>query len=820
MPAAGLIVLAVVAAYGNSFAGVFVYDDLKSIAENQTIRQLWPIGEVLSPPRGGETVSGRPLLNLSLAVNYAISGLQIWSYHAANLLIHIAAALLLFGILRRTFLLPALQQRFGQAATWLALAAAVLWALHPLQTESVTYVAQRAESLMGLFYLLTLYCVIRGTMAGTVPFFSAHQPVSSSAVPGAKGDCPPRRRLALVWYALAVWACLSGMATKEVMVTAPLVVLLYDRTFLSGSLIVALRRRWALYLGLAATWGLLAYLMFSTRLVFRQEEMGSPSAWQYARTQPGVILYYLRLSLWPGPLCFDYAWPVADTFWEIVPGAVVLAALLAATLWGLVRRRAWGFLGAWFFLILAPTSSILPLRQLAFEHRMYLSLAAVAGLVVAGGYRMWETLLTRASPGSQWSFSLPMALPNSGSWAAKKGTVRTLPTAMRWAAPVVAWAVVAAALGFATAARNANYQSLLTIYQDTVAKSPHNFLAHNNLGTALAVLGETDQAIAQFRQALRLNPHSTMAHANLGLALARLGKMEEATAQYREALRITPDYSEAHNNLGLALAELGRYAEAVECYRQALRIKPDDADANYNLAIALAAMGRTSEAIDYYRQALRLKPDFAHAHNNLGTVLAILGRNEEAIQQYRQAVQLEPDYFEAHNNLGLALATTGKTDEAIAHYRAALHIKADYVEAHNNLGLVLAALGRTAEAIEHYDKALRLRPNDSAALSNLAWLLATREAADGGDAMRAVQLAQQLSELGGKENALSGDILAAAYAAAGRFADAVDCAQQAVQLAESTGQAGLAQLIRPRLELYRAGRPYREGPRPAQQAKP
>jgi hypothetical protein len=397
--AAGVIVLSAVAAYHNSLAGPFIYDDVSAIVDNPTIRRLWPIGPVLSPPcSSGETVGGRPLLNLSLAVNYALavkyakSGLQVRSYHVANLLIHVAAALLLLGILRRTFLLPMLHDRFGPAAVPLALAIALVWMLHPLQTESVTFIVQRAESLVGFFYLLTLYCVIRGAAATpwTVPFFAARKPVTGNDIAGEEGDRPP---WSWVWYAAAVLASLLGMACKEVMVTASLIVLLYDRTFLAGSFAEAWRRRWGLYLGLAATWGLLAYLVFSTGLIGRRPEMGAPDAWGYVRSQPGVILHYLRLSLWPHPLCMNYEWPLADTLGEILPGAIVVGALLAAAAWGLWKRKAWGFLGAWFFLILAPSSSVLPLRQLAFEHRMYLSLAAVAVLAVAGGYSLWDWLL-------------------------------------------------------------------------------------------------------------------------------------------------------------------------------------------------------------------------------------------------------------------------------------------------------------------------------------------------------------------------------------------------------------------------------------------
>jgi tetratricopeptide (TPR) repeat protein len=927
--AAGLIVLSAAAAYHNSFAGTFAYDDKGGIVDNPTIRRLWPPGLVLSPPCNGETVGGRPLLNLSLAINYALGGLNVWGYHATNLAIHAAAALLLFGILRRTLLMPTLRDRFGKVATPLALASTVLWTVHPLQTESVTYIVQRAESLAGFFYLLTLYCVIRGAgSSGTVPFFAADDAGQNRFGGGEKGDSPPGGEKGdctpwSPWYAAAVLACLLGMACKEILITAPLVVLLYDRTFLAGSFGEAWRQRWGLYLGLAATWGLLAYLVFSTGLIARQSEFGAPDPLSYARSEPGVILYYLRLSLWPGPLCMSYEWPVAKTLGEILPGMIVVGLLLAATMWGLTRRKAWGFLGAWFFMVLAPTSSIMPLNQLAHEHRMYLSLAAVAVLVVAGGYAVWDRLLPRpAGQGGRSPFSLVEVAKKGTVPAAKKGTVPGHATLLRWVPPAGLCAVVIVALGWTTVVRNTDYRSSLAIWLDMVRKRPDSTLAHNNLGNALfdagrvqeaiehyqqafhlgrdrvathnnlglalAALGKIDEAIEHYHQALRLKPDDATTHSNLGLALATLGKTDEAIAHYREALRINPDhagahnnlgnalvevgrvneaiehyrntlqvnpdFAEAHNNLGNALAKLGQTNEAIEQYRQALRLKPGYADAHYTLGIALVGLGRTDEAIDHLNQALRLKPDFAAAHNTLGVVLGDLGRTDEATEQLNQALRFKADYAEAHSNLANVLIRAGRIDEAIEHYREALRLrpgnaefhynlgialaklsridvaiehcreavrlKPDFVDAQYYLGLALVAAGRSSEAIAHCRQCLQRLPNSVRILNQLAWLLAINDPAQGGDPAQAVDLAERALKLAGGENAQSLDTLAAAYAAAGRFPEAVAAAERAAELARATGQAQLAEVIRDRLRQYRAGRPYRAVPRAAAQGNP
>lgn len=222
-PMAVVLVTVILAAYGNSFRAPFVYDDTLAIPENPTIRRLWPLSEVLLPQvQGGLTVSGRPILNLSFAINYAISGPNVWSYHVFNVLVHAGSALLLFGIVRRTLrrsgqgLSPGLRQ-CAAASTPLAFTIAALWALHPMLTQAVTYTVQRAESLMGFFYLLTLYAFARG--------------VECHSLDDKSGGGRRRR-----WFGLSVAACALGMGTKEVTVTAPLLVLLYDRTFVAGRL--------------------------------------------------------------------------------------------------------------------------------------------------------------------------------------------------------------------------------------------------------------------------------------------------------------------------------------------------------------------------------------------------------------------------------------------------------------------------------------------------------------------------------------------------------------------------------------------------------
>jgi tetratricopeptide (TPR) repeat protein len=630
-----LVVAAGLLAYHNSLTSPFVYDDVGSIPENPTIRHLWPIWDALSPPKGGLTVESRPIINLSLAINYAFGGTKVWGYHAANLMIHILAGLTLLGVVRRTLQQPRLRERFGAAADGLALATTVIWTVHPLQTESVTYIIQRAEALVGLFYLLTLYCLIRAV------------------------DSPRPR----AWYGLCVGACALGMASKEVMASAPLLVILYDRAFVSGSFREVWRRRWRLYLALASTWIVLGYLVFYTGDFRGAESLarcGNVTWWEYLLTEPGVILHYLQLVVWPHPLCFDYfGWPIAGEWTDILRPALVLVILLGTSVWACKSNSAWGFLGAWFFLILAPSSSVVPVDSPAYEHRMYLPLAALVALVTIGGFMLGKDLLD------------------------------TQPQTRR----MVEWGgsgALVLLLSILTIQRNYDYRSELVLWQDTAIKRPDNPRAQNALGLALSQAGRATESIAHFEQAVAIKPDYDKAHNNLGLVLAGLGRLPEAIGHYEQALRINPNNANAHNNLGIALAEVGRVEEAVEQFDLALQINPDLADVHNNLGHALILLGRAPEAIGHYEQGLRINPDYAEAHYNLGVALAQVGRVPEAMDHWTQAVRIKPDYVEAHYNLAVALEQAGRLQDAIGRYQQVLRIKPDFAEAQNGLARLRA----------------------------------------------------------------------------------------------------------------------------------
>ncbi|HKQ47771.1 MAG TPA: tetratricopeptide repeat protein [Phycisphaerae bacterium] len=667
LPAAAILVASGILAYCNTFHVPFIFDDHDAIRHNVFIRRLWPLSYSLHAAPD-TTVSGRPIVNFSLAVNYALHGLRLPGYHIFNLVIHLLAGLLLFGILRRTLLASRRTIAFADSSTGLALVAALIWIVHPLQTESVTYIIQRAESLCGLFYLLTLYAALRGMAGGS----------------------------AFCWYSASVIASALGMATKEVMATAPLALLAFDRIFFAESFKEQFRRRGPFYLALFSTWIIVAWLNIGgPRASSAGFSVESSTPLSYALTQFGVILHYLRLTLLPYPLCLDYGWPLAKDPLAIIGPGIVITLLVAATVWALRRRPAWGFCGLWFFLILGPTSSIIPIEDRAFDHRMYLPLAAICVLAVVGIHR----LVQRASASGRIS--------NAGTRALSVG----LPT------------VVAIVLMGLTLRRNYDYRTEISIWEDVIAKRPDSPRPYDALGTAYLRLDRLDEAEALYRQNLQRWPDHGDSHHNLASVLAKRGDYVGAEASFRESIRLAPAHPGAHFNLGLVLGELGKHQEALFEYGEAIRLDPAYPEAHNAAGKLLARLGQPDKAVEQYREAIYYKPEWPRVHNNLGNVLAKLGRLDEAAEHYQEALRLQPGWAEVHSNLGITLARQGRLDDAIIQFRTAIQLKPAETSPYYNLAQALMKQGKIEEALEQCRQLARARPGDADPLFHLGQLL-------------------------------------------------------------------------------------------------
>jgi tetratricopeptide (TPR) repeat protein len=610
-PARILLVLACAFAYHNALQGDFIYDDIDSIVDNKDIRSLWPPRWAIPQPDGEQAINSRPLVSFSLALNYAWGELDVRGYRAFNIAIHALCSLVLFAVLQRS-----LSARWGETALPLAWVCALLWSLHPLNNQCINYITQRSESLMALFYLQAIYCASR----------SGYR-----------------------WQLGAVLCCILSAASKEVAVTAPLVVLLYDRVFLSQSFVIALVRRPWMYAGLALVWGQVAFILSSHP---HGDSIGfghSISSVDYALNQSWVVLGYVSKFFWPWPLVLDYGFTHSMP-WEMALGVVAAVALLSGALFCLWRRdRQAAFAAMWFLLILAPTSSMVPIvGEVGAERRVYLPLCAFMALWVVGGYY----------------------------WLLRK-------RALYMRIGVVA--VLACAFIAVNWQRNREFRTEESVWRSAVAATPNNARAHNNLGSALNRANRHTEASAHYRRALEILPSYGKAYANLGAALLALGDANGALAQSRKAREFEPELAAAYFNAGAALQAMGQYDEAAAEYQMALERDDAYGQAYLNLGLLYKMQGDLERGIVYMRHAADLLPDDALVFYNLGNALLQAGQAQKAIEHYQFSLHIDAEQAEVWNNMGSAWAQLGHYAEAATHFQRAIELAPKHKSAQENL---------------------------------------------------------------------------------------------------------------------------------------
>ncbi len=618
-PAVALLLLAGLFAYCNCFTKAFVFDDGIWILTNSALED--PVAFMRS-----EWAYTRPLISWSLLLNYQLGGLHPFGYHLLNVAIHLTAGVLLFAVIRRAVAGP-----WPEAALDIAFAASLLWLVHPLQTQSVTYIIQRCESMMGMFFLLSVYCALRGL-----------------------DSARPR-----TWHLGAVLSALASGSCKEVAPAIPLVVLAYDWVFVPGPFLPTLRRRWPLYLGLfAATWGVLIglNLLPSSTPVSAGFAYKGISSRDYLFTQPGVLLHYLRLSVWPYPQALDYiGWPLAKSPAEWAPQGLAIVALLVFTFWALWRRWWPGFLGAWFFFILGPTSSIVPIADVAFEHRMYLSLASLTVLAAVAGRAL-------------------------------------LPPGYREMALIV----VAAALTAATLLRNEAYRAAYDLWVDNARVTPRNTRVLTNVAAEARQLGRLDEALRWLDEAERVNPNDRWLPRQRGLVYLHLGRFAEAAA----GADLARDRARYHTQTQAAIRRLSGQAAllmgphglpaAEEAFREAVRLTPLDPRLRLPLALTLAARGQADEAETHRAEAVRLEPGIAEVHERASRLSSLARPPEDAgrLRSVRATAILDARLA--------VLATREREARPL-----------------DTLGIALAADGRFKEAADAAARAIALSPADA-----------------------------------------------------------------------------------------------------------
>ncbi len=590
-----LLLFAVLGAllYSNTLQVPFVFDDEASIRDNTGIRWTSISPATLAAATRESPAPHRPLAYASFALNYMAHGYRLPGYHLVNIAVHILAGFLLFLLIRGTLALPLFLGRFRRPDL-LALFAALLWFVNPLQTQSVTYTVQRMNSMASMFYLLAMLLYLHGRRR------------TEEGLPG--WPC----------FVGSLAAGLLACGTKEIAATLPLMILLYEYFFIQDLDRGWLKRALPWIAGLLAVALLLGFIYLGASPVQRvldSYEFRDYTMTQRLLTQPRVVLDYLGLFALPlpGRLNLDHQVQVSRSLVDpasTLPALLALAGLLAAGLALARRRRLLSFAILWFLGNLAIESSVIAL-ELMFEHRAYLP-----------------------------TMFIPLALL-ALAW----------PLVRQPKIALVLLALLTLLLSAWTWQRNSVWADPLSLWTDVVKKSPRKVRPHNNLSALHIDRNQVGLALHHAGEALRLDPQNADGLYNLGTALLRGGRMDEAARSLEEVLRIDPDYSRAHTNLGGIRFHQGDLESAVAHWEKALSIDPDDPWANHNCAVQYQKRGACDRAIIHFRRYLKTETGAVEIRMRVAALLERQGWPAEAAMEYRMILETDPNHIEARARL-------------------------------------------------------------------------------------------------------------------------------------------------------------------------
>ena len=635
-------------AYQPALNGKILWDDDHHITKPE-LRSINGLSHIWT--QLGATQQYYPLAHSVFWVEYHLWSDSTLGYHLVNILLHFFSALILLCILRRLTI----------PGAWFI---AAVFALHPVQVESVAWITELKNTLSGFFFFATTLLYL-------------------------KFDSERKRK----YYLIAIGLFILGLMSKSVIAVLP-VPLLIIFWWKRGKIDL---KRDVLPLLPFFVIGIASGLF--TSWVERKFIGAEGSAFTFTIIERCIIAgratwFYLSKIFYPVNLIFIYPrWNVSQAVWwqYLFPVATLT---LACILWMIRKRSRAPFAAFLFFMaMLFPMLgffNIYPFRfSFVADHFQYI--ACIGPIVLASaGIKSTIDLINKNK--------LPFIKP-------------------------IIYGITLLMLCVFTWKQCGMYADAETLFQTVIKMNPACWMAYNNLGNIYTMTGNMDKAVANYQKALEIKPEYSEAHYNFGNALLKIGRTDEAIFHYRKSLEIKPDFAEAWNNLGNALLKTDQNSAAEACYEKALGINQNYVDAQTNIGVLLAKTGRNDEAIAHYQKALDINPNYGEAHFNLGNVLLKTGNTNEAIIHYRKTVEIKPGNDEAHCSLGILLAENGQTDEAILHFQKAIEINPNNDEAHYNYGILLAENDRTDEAIAHYQKTLEINPNNAEAHSNLGVLL-------------------------------------------------------------------------------------------------
>jgi Tfp pilus assembly protein PilF len=677
-----LIIVLGFLAYSNTFHVPFVFYDSSTITGNPVIKDFGYFRNTsLADDHNlgilSEQLTTRYVGFLSFWANHAIGGLNVLGYHIVNLVIHLINAALVYILVMLLFDTPSLDMSsIKKYSRQIALLTGTLFVSHPMQTEAVTYISQRSGELSAMFYLLSTTAFLRSRLSGA-----------------------SRKSYAL--YGISIISAVLAMKSKENAFTLPIILVLLEFLCFTGG-----RRKrliWLIpilltmlivpieHLRLEAGADARDALQSATRL-----DIEVPRH-EYLFTQFSAITSYIRLLLLPMNQNIDYDYPLYKSLFtpQVLLSLTFISLLFALCIRLIYRSRRRGpdyfpiALGVlWFFIALSVESSVIPIPMLINEYRVYLPSMGVFLSFSSGVF---------------------IVLNRMGNRAGRVILVLTVSSL-----PVIFTA--------ASHERNSVWESDLSLWEDTVRKSPWKARAHNNLGAAYMAAGLDEKALLEFWTTVTIDPDFFEAYSNMGIIYEEKGLGDKAIEIFEYSIIINPNFAEAYNSLGLLYGNKGKHKKAGDHFRQAVSIDPAYAEAHINLAIAYQSMGENEKAITHYETALSLEPGSASAHNNLGLLYQSRGLEEMAKRHYKKAIAIDPAYAEALNNLGLLYFTQGFIGHAEQNLLEAVSLNPSLAEAQYNLGIIYMKTGLEEAAKRKFRKTLELRPDDEQAREYLEYL--------------------------------------------------------------------------------------------------
>jgi tetratricopeptide (TPR) repeat protein len=685
-----LIVVLASGAYYNSFSVPFVFDDGSNIVHNRGVHLSSLRMEDGDLVRLSSSISknGRAISQLSYAINYYFGELNVFGYHLMNLIIHILCAWTIFKFTLMTLTLPSMRDQYGSWAKEIAAACALIFTVHPINTQAVTYIVQRATSLAALFSLLCIICYAKGRLSEGLSRWQ--------------------------YYLVAFICFLIAFSSKQNTVVLPILVFLYEFFFFQKVDLNWLKKKWPYISGIVLVLFLilLIYTKFNPIGWFEEHyQHRNFTLVQRVMTEWRVIVYYFTLLFLPLPsrLNLDYDFPLS--FSLINPPSTILSlffilGLLAVAVYIAKKQPLISFFIIWFFTNLVVESTIIAL-DLVYEHRLYLPGIGMFIIVVWGMERAIHHLVPR----------------------------------MRNPLKIGLLAVLCITFSVMTYQRNIVWQSVVSVLEDVVKKAPNNARQHVNLGVAYSDLGMLDKALEQYLVGIKLDPNYPEAYNNLGNAYNRKGIYDKAVNEYLQAIRMRPDYKEAHNNLGSAYCNMRQYDKAIEEHLTALKINPECEKSHNNLGVAYSFKGMYDKAITEYQRSLEIDPTFTKARSNLGLAYSFKGMYDEAIEEFKKVLRINPNDAATNYNLGNIYNEQGKYDLAVKAFSNVVALTPNHAEAHNNLGLAYKNLRDFPKAEQEFKTAIQLRPDIAEFYFNLG--LVYKESNRYAEAEKAFQQALQ-----------------------------------------------------------------------------